>query len=334
MNQVPKNWSEPAVHRGEQTPAAPLFSIIVPCFELGVEAHDAVESALSQTFQSVEVIVVDDGSSTPVAHHLQPFLQRIVLVRQQNGGISSARNTGIALARGRFIVLLDGDDLLLPAHCAACLQLFESDPTCAAAAPDAWIFGEGRPEGTKLSELYPRSLPITLEGFLTGKTLVPGWCTFKREVFDRVSGPYDVAFRRAEDFRLNTQLLIDGVKFSFLPEVTYRYRKRAGSLSFDNPIPLVTAVVEVIEKLQIENASNPDVLRLLRRAHERYSTDLHFHHFRKALLARAYADAARHARAVRTKYLQPSARRWKFMAARIVAMLLARTQPRPPVPPR
>lgn len=330
MTPEPKDWSEPSVHRGEQAPASPQFSIVVPCFGLGIEAHDAVKSALSQTIDEVEVIVVDDGSSTPVAHCLQPFLQHIVLVRQDNGGLSHARNTGIALARGRFIVLLDGDDLLLPAHCAACLRLFESDPACMVAAPDAWVFGEGQPDGKRLSERYSRSMPISLESFLTVRTLVPAWCTFRREALRRVDGPYDTTFRCAEDFRLNAQLLIDGVEFRFLPQVTYRYRKRAGSLSLADPVALIAAVLQAIEKLQIENASNTEASRLLRQAHARYSADLHFRRFRKALLGRAYLDAAHHARAVRVEHLQPGARRWKFMAARVVAALLARARSRPP----
>lgn len=316
------------MHRGAQVPSAPSVSIIIPCYELGDLAREAVQSAIDQTIDGVEIIVVDDGSRTPVAHHLQPLLDRIVVLRQANGGLSQARNAGIALARGAVIVLLDGDDLLLPSHCAACLHLFASDPSCMVAAPDAWIFGEGQPEGLKLSDLYPRSRPVDLEGFLAGTSLVPGCCTFRREAFQSVDGPYDVEFRSAEDFRLNTQLLINKVKFCFLSEPTYRYRKRAGSLSFNNPIPLTTAVVRALEKLEAENALNVDAVRLLRQAHERYSTELNFHRFRKAMLEKSFSEAAGYACAIQAKHLVPKVRRWKFYAGWAAASVLSRVTSR------
>lgn len=324
---VPSEPQDLTVHHGAHVPAAPRFSIVIPCYNLGELVHDSIQSALNQSVRDVEVIVVDDGSEPPVIDALQSVQERIVVLRQTNGGLSSARNTGIRAARGDFIVLLDGDDALLPTHCAACLQLFDTDSACLAAAPDAWIFGEGQPPGLKLSDLYSRRSPVDLEGFLSGRSLVPAWCTFRREVFSGLSEPYDVNFRRAEDFLFNSQLLMRGVKFCFLAEPTYRYRKRAGSLSFDNPVPLTRAVIQAIEKLESEHAADQQTMRMLANAKERYFTELNFHLFREAVLAKAYREAVEHARAVRVEFLQPARRRWKFYAGRAVATALRLVAP-------
>lgn len=325
---APYEASTMTVRQGSLVPAAPRFSVIIPCYNVGSMAREAVESALAQTVPDVEVIVVDDGSQVQVIEHLRPMLERIVLVRKTNGGISSARNTGIRHARGEYIVLLDGDDALLPSHCTACQTLFDTHPDCLAAAPDAWIFGEGQPSGLRLSDLYPRQSPINLERFLSGKALVPGYCTFRKVAFDGIAEPYDVELSSAEDFLLHAQFLSRGVKYRFLDEPTYRYRKRAGSLSFSNPIPLNRAVLQAIDKLLSECDHGSPEERLLLETQKRYRTELNFHLFREAVLSRAYQDALRHTRDIQVEYLHPAQRRWKFRASWIIVTLLSRILPR------
>jgi hypothetical protein len=94
---------------------AVLVSVIVPCFNYGRYLPAAVASALTQTLGSVEVIVVDDGSTDPQTHAVLDALERegrCQVVRQQNAGLSCARNKGIALAHGEYICCLDADDEL------------------------------------------------------------------------------------------------------------------------------------------------------------------------------------------------------------------------------
>lgn len=323
---MPVEPQMPAVTRGKQVPPAPRFSIIVPCFNLGSLAREAVQSALDQTVPDAEVIVVDDGSDAPVADELHGLLDRIVLVRKPNGGISDARNCGIALARGRYIVLLDGDDQLVESHCANCLALFDADTDCMAVAPDAWISGESQSQGVRLSDLYPRRHAISFENFLAGLSLVPGCCTFRKEAFDLLPGPYDTALARAEDFLLNAQLLARGMKYRYMGEPTYRYRRRAGSLSFDSPIPLARAVLQALDKLQAER-HGAAAQQAVDTTRQRYRTELNFHLFRDAMLARRYRSASEHARAVQLEHLSPARRRWKFLAGRAMVGVLSRVLP-------
>lgn len=93
----------------------PLFSVVIACHNHEGLVREAVESALSQEFVSKEVIAVDDGSSDRTAEVLSTFGSSITFTRfPVNRGAGSARNHGASLARGKYLVFLDGDDALLP----------------------------------------------------------------------------------------------------------------------------------------------------------------------------------------------------------------------------
>ncbi len=91
-----------------------LISVVIPCYRQAHLLPVCVQSCLDQTYPHVEIIVVDDGSPDNVSKALQRFGSRIKLVRQKNQGLSSARNTGLGVANGRYVKFLDSDDWLLP----------------------------------------------------------------------------------------------------------------------------------------------------------------------------------------------------------------------------
>lgn len=91
----------------------PLVSIIIPVFNTGSNCIKLLERLLESSYQNIEIICVDDGSTDDSFKQLQDFAkkhEKIVVKKQKNGGASSARNTGISLARGDFISFIDSDD--------------------------------------------------------------------------------------------------------------------------------------------------------------------------------------------------------------------------------
>ena len=92
-------------------PSVPLVSIIVPCYGQAHFLPDAIESALAQTYQSIEVIVIDDGSPDNTASVAGSYL-RVRCVRQENRGPAAARNRGLTESTGECLVFLDADDRL------------------------------------------------------------------------------------------------------------------------------------------------------------------------------------------------------------------------------
>jgi hypothetical protein len=94
----------------------PQFSVVIPCYNRGRLLARAVESALAQTFQPSEIIVVDDGSTDDSKSVCAGLGDRITYVYQANAGASAARNTGVERARHEWVAFLDSDDYWTPTH--------------------------------------------------------------------------------------------------------------------------------------------------------------------------------------------------------------------------
>lgn len=109
---------------------APKVSIIVPVYNLENYIENTVASLLAQTYQNIEIILIDDGStdtSLAVIKELAITDDRIVYTTQPNGGAAKARNTGLTLATGEFITFVDGDDMLSPNAIADNIDFFSED---------------------------------------------------------------------------------------------------------------------------------------------------------------------------------------------------------------
>jgi glycosyltransferase involved in cell wall biosynthesis len=112
----------------------PLVTVVVTAYNRVAYLKRAVRSALSQTHDEVQVVVVDDGSSVDLAPILDEFRARVELVRKSNGGLASARNFGIARAKGEFLLFLDDDDFLQPTAVEALLRGLDDSGA-------AWVAG-------------------------------------------------------------------------------------------------------------------------------------------------------------------------------------------------
>ncbi len=108
-------------HSGSRfLPGAPdeeLVSIVVPVYNVETRVYDCLDSIVNQTYRSIQVIIVDDGStdgSTSVCEDFAAKDDRVLFIRQNNQGVAFARNTGLDYARGLFITFIDGDDWVEP----------------------------------------------------------------------------------------------------------------------------------------------------------------------------------------------------------------------------
>lgn len=228
--------------------ATPRISVVVPAYNVARYVGEALQSLCAQTMQDFEAIVVDDGSTDATADAITPFLSdpRFRLIRQSNGGLAAARNTGIASARAAYISLLDSDDRYRPAYLERMLARIEREPQVAFVTCDAESFCEGSDHRQIFSHRYRQAEPVTLQGVLTDQTRVFGLCTIRSDALRAVGG-YDPALRAAEDLDLWLRLLGAGYVGGLVPEVLVDYRRRAGSLS-DDRATLMTATARAMDK--------------------------------------------------------------------------------------
>jgi len=119
----------------------PLISVVIPTFNRARCVGDAIESVLAQTCRDYEVIVVNDGSTDDTSEVLAKFGDRIGVVRQENQGVSEARNTGIRAARGEWVAFLDSDDVWTPNRLQTNVAGITKHPEAVGHLVDASIVG-------------------------------------------------------------------------------------------------------------------------------------------------------------------------------------------------
>lgn len=214
----------------------PLLSIVIPTRDRHHLLPRAVKSALEQTLEDLEVIVVDDASAQPVQLPEHPQL-RVIRLSASRGG-AGARNVGTEAARGQWIAYLDDDDRLLPHMATVSLEALNQT---ALPAPLGVISGidvvndQGGAIGTRLPPpVRPRGAHFSLEELEPGKSYnTKQTLVVEREVICQIGG-WDETFRsrvHSELFlRLNSACSIIG-----LPLVTYQLYDHEGARVSCNP---------------------------------------------------------------------------------------------------
>ncbi|MFO7537083.1 MAG: glycosyltransferase [Chloroflexota bacterium] len=209
------------------TPRPPLVSVIIPAYNCAAYIAQTVDSVLAQTYAHCEIIVVDDGSTDETAHVLAPYNGRIHLARQQNQGVSAARNHGLCLAQGDYLLFLDADDLLLPPKLAQQVTILEHQPHLGAVHSGWRLIDE---QGHFLQEVTPwHSAPrLDLEAWLRWKPAFLGAILFRRSWLGQTTG-FDESLRQAEDVDLLLRLSLKGCMFVWLRQATVCYRQHGAS---------------------------------------------------------------------------------------------------------
>ena len=131
----------------------PLVSILINNYNYAPFLSEAIDSALSQTYRNVEVVVVDDGSTDCSREVIKRYGNRIIPVMKENGGQASAFNAGFAASKGDLVCFLDSDDLFLPEKVSGIVRIFAENPSC------GWCFDNVLHFDDKNGERYPPPAP-------------------------------------------------------------------------------------------------------------------------------------------------------------------------------
>ncbi|AOX00993.1 glycosyl transferase family 2 [Moorena producens PAL-8-15-08-1] len=206
----------------------PLLSIVIPTYNRPHLLPHAVNSALAQTLEDIEVIVIDDASTKLLHLPEHPRLKFVQLPK--NRGISAVRNTGAKMARGKYLTYLDDDDQLLPHMAQVSLDALEKatlpQPVAVLSTMEV-VNADGKVLRKRIPPTLPRGKHFFLEeiepgqSFLSKQTLV-----VERKLLLEIGG-YDESFSSREHtemfLRLNPVCSLLG-----LPIVTYRQLKHEG----------------------------------------------------------------------------------------------------------
>jgi glycosyltransferase involved in cell wall biosynthesis len=178
----------------------PLVSVIIPTYNRKEKAALAVESVLAQGYSPVECIVVDDGSEDGSFEHLaNKFNGRIRLFRQENTGVSAARNKGIKEAKGGFIAFLDSDDLWRKNKLSVQMEYLERHPEIKICQTTETWFRKGR--RVNPPAVYRKIGGDIFEPSLKRCMVTPSSVLLKKELLDEV-GLFNEGMPVCEDYDL------------------------------------------------------------------------------------------------------------------------------------
>lgn len=213
------------------TTSTPLVSVVIPAYNAATTIRDTVQSALSQTFASIEVLVVDDGSRDNTIAVVNGIADpRVRLIVQPNGGAAAARNTGIEASEGRWVAFLDADDLWVPHKLRAQLDALEMVTDAFASQSSAYLVDDQmrildtrrciQPENDLLTFLRFQNLPAAASSWIV-----------RRDVLEAIGG-FDTSLGILEDWDLSIKLARFGRPLN-LEEPLTLYRQHPGNRSLN-----------------------------------------------------------------------------------------------------
>jgi glycosyltransferase involved in cell wall biosynthesis len=271
--------------------ADPLVSVIVPAYNVSEFIVDALNSVLAQRFTDYEVIVINDGSpdTDALERALAPFMSRIVYLKQENRGVSAARNTGIKAARGPLLAFLDGDDTWLPNYLEVQVARIQADPKIDVLYPNVLMFGGPSEAGEEFMTICPSNGEVTFERLILQECNVSNCSIARRDTLVR-AGLFDESLRSVEDFDLWLRVIKQGGCIKYHRDVLARYRRRPGSLTAD-PIWLSNHILQVLQKVKETMDLTPEELALVDSQYQHFHALLRLHEGKRAFFSGDTAGA-------------------------------------------
>ena len=211
------------------------LSVIIPVYNLESYLERCINSILNQTYQNLEVICVNDGStdnSLAVLNRLAAFDKRVCVISQENAGVSAARNTGIDHATGDYITFVDGDDAIAPEMYSVLVQLcLQYDAEIAHCG-----YRRINPDGTVkdimgTEQTIVQNSDDAVKCLITGQLFVGSLCNkiYRKTLFKEIR--LDQHLKINEDIMANIELFHNAERAVFYDAPLYLYYIRPSSVT-------------------------------------------------------------------------------------------------------
>lgn len=243
--------------------AAPLVTAVIPAYNARRYVAEAVRSVLQQTYERLECIVVDDGSTDGTHEAIADLGQRVRTIRTSNGGVSSARNVGARAGSGDYIAFLDADDLWLPRKVDHQVRLAMQQPKIGLVYTGVAVVDERlRP----LGDIRPAPPDVALHNLLLlRQPSIPGvgsTALIPTTVFHAVSG-FDEQLSTSADYDLACRIALR-FPIDRLDETLALYRLHGGQMHLDPRV--LEHDMRIVHRKIFANSVLPPEVRKLRSA--------------------------------------------------------------------
>lgn len=220
----------------------PIISIIIPCYNQAQYLPETLQSVLDQVYQHWECIIVNDGSpdnTEEVALEWCAKDSRFIYLKKENGGLSDTRNYGIKRSQGKYIQVLDSDDMVSKDYSLEAIDVLETNPDVKLVSCKVMLFGEEQ----GVSEMPP----YTYERLLFFRNCFYHSCIYRRSDYDKIPTGYNVNMVKGwEDYDFWVSLLEKEDRVVTLDKIHFFYRTKQVSMR-----TLITLEMEDDLRLQI-----------------------------------------------------------------------------------
>lgn len=233
--------SDGQIMRASQTNRAPKVSVIIPTYKTADLIATCLDSVFAQTYSDFVAMVVNDGSpDTPELERvLQPYMDRIVYIKQENKRAAGARNNAIRQAQSEFVAFLDSDDTWMPDHLSSQMQLFAENPSLDLVYCDAMLVYQLGDE-CKFMERNPSNGEVTFEALIVERCQIPISTVVARKKALVDAGLFDEKLPRCDDYDMWVRTAFSGAKIAYS-------RNLGANLAADRPGSLSQSRARMIE---------------------------------------------------------------------------------------
>jgi glycosyltransferase involved in cell wall biosynthesis len=264
----------------------PLVSAIVATYNRAHIVGQAIESIIRQTYENIEIVIVDDGSTDDTLQKLAEFGKRITVISQNNAGPAAARNRGIKESTGEIVTFLDSDDIWLPAFIERHVNLLQSaGETVPCSLANSWLdFSDGqRRTSFDVSLLQvpdAESIWLNVADVLASRFLMFTQMVAVRRSALKRSGGFDENLWSLEDYDLALKLSFEGPWGLISEPLVVWHQGSAGSLSkkaYEDQIKLkqnmITVKTRALSRLR-DAGQLPSAQKILNRELQYANLDL------------------------------------------------------------
>lgn len=231
----------------------PLVTVIIPCYNTETFVAETIESCLNSSYTPLEILVVDDGSTDNSVQIIKDIASKnstVSYIYQENKGLSGARNTGIANAKGDFIMFLDADDLIYAKKIELQVSFLQDNPQYDLVACG---FARTDERGEILYNIFANQRAIQLSEILISSQFPVHTALVRRSAIVNI-GYFDTKLRAAEDWDYWCRMAMKNHKMYLLAQPLCTYRLLDDAMTANAPRQ-TKMLLQVVQK----NFSNPDL---------------------------------------------------------------------------
>ncbi len=213
-------------------------SVIVPIYNAETYLAQCIESIVTQDYENIQLILVDDGSKDKSARICEDYAVRyecIDYMRQENQGVAAARNLGLLHANGKYVMFVDADDYLPDITIISAMMCNIVAESADILVGDYYRLWNGKMLPAEGNQAFSDGLPtqgtFRFQGFFSIGTLSYIWGKMYRKSFLQTLGMEFLPYRYGEDKLFNMTCCVRGAKYAFTDERVYVYRKNDDSVS-------------------------------------------------------------------------------------------------------